>query len=313
MSEVAREQGWGEWLAELARSERAAVGTQEGWSEGVWIAAERLPEMQAAIDGRRIDPPIAAPAGRAEVAWTRETSALVELLRGRMALAGPIAPRQLGTPLGLDHDASVAVLLGLESDGAALRGWFSPGGVEEEWCDRRLLARIHRATLQRLRAEIQPVSQADFMRFLFAWQHVDPSTRLTGLDGVRAVVEQLDGFELAADAWDRHILPSRVKGYDPSMLDLLCYSGEAAWARLTKPPAVNPTALLPPRPIRATPIALFRRDHVQVWRALGRAGAGADPFVGDTGREVLRILNEQGARFVSEIATVLDAATDVGT
>ena len=122
------------------------------------------------------------------------------------------------------------MLLGLESEGVVLRGWFSPGGTDEEWCDRRLLARIHRATLQRLRAEIQPVSPADFMRFLFEWQHVTPSSRVSGVDGVRTVVAQLDGFELAADAWDRHVLPARVSGYDPSTLDLLCYSGEAAWA-----------------------------------------------------------------------------------
>jgi ATP-dependent Lhr-like helicase len=148
------------------------------------------------------------------------------------------------------------------------------------------------------------------MRFLFAWQHVDASTRLTGLDGVRVVIEQLDGFELAADAWDRRILPARVKDYDPSMLDLLCFSGEAAWARLSKPPAVNPSAILPPRPVRATPIALFRRDHARAWRAL--AGSDRpDAFISDTGRDVLRVLTEKGARFVHEIAAALDAAIDV--
>jgi len=282
------------------------VATAAPWSEGVWVAAERLPEMQAGIDGALFDPPIVAPPGRAAVEWTRE-SALMEIVRGRMALAGPIAPRQLGAPLGFDHDASSQLLLALEADGAVLRGWFSPGGVEEEWCDRRLLARIHRATLQRLRAEVQPVSQSDFMRFLFAWQHVDPSAQLTGLDGVRAVIGQLDGFELAADAWDRRILPSRVTGYDPSMLDLLCYSGEAAWARLSAPPAVHPSSILPPRPVRATPIALFRREHVQAWRALARHDQAGDPCISDIGREVLGVLAEKGARFVHEIAGALAA------
>ena len=306
MGEVAREQGWSDWLRELARAGRAAVATAAPWSEGVWVAAERLPEMQAGIDGALFDPPIVAPPGRAAVEWTRE-SALMEIVRGRMALAGPIAPRQLGAPLGFDHDASSQLLLALEADGAVLRGWFSPGGVEEEWCDRRLLARIHRATLQRLRAEVQPVSQSDFMRFLFAWQHVDPSAQLTGLDGVRAVIGQLDGFELAADAWDRRILPSRVTGYDPSMLDLLCYSGEAAWARLSAPPAVHPSSILPPRPVRATPIALFRREHVQAWRALARHDQAGDPCISDIGREVLGVLAEKGARFVHEIAGALAA------
>ncbi|HUQ88004.1 MAG TPA: helicase-related protein [Vicinamibacterales bacterium] len=308
--EVAREPRWSEWLAELSRAGRASLAKRDDWNDGVWIAAERLPEMLAAIADLRLDPPISAPQSRANVAWTRD-KALIELMRGRMALAGPIAPRHLGSPLGLDHAAALDVLLGLEADGAALRGWFSPGGVEEEWCDRRLLARIHRATLQRLRAEIQPVSQSDFMRFLFAWQHLDPSTQVTGLDGVRLVIEQLDGFELAADAWDRRILPSRVKDYDPSMLDLLCYSGEAAWARLTRPPAVNPTALLPPRPIRATPIAVFRRDHASIWRTLGQSDPAIAPFVSDTGGDVLRVLKEKGARFVHEIVAALDISPDV--
>jgi ATP-dependent helicase Lhr and Lhr-like helicase len=305
-AEVEGEAGWREWLVELARSGRAAVAMRDGWQDGVWTAAERLPELQSVFDDVRIDPPIAAPPRRAGVEWTRDT-ALAELLRGRIALAGPIAPSHLGAPIGLDHEQSLQVLLALEGDGAVLRGWFSPGGVEEEWCDRRLLARIHRATLQRLRAEIQPVSQTDFMRFLLAWQHVDPSTQLAGLDGVRAVIEQLDGFELAADAWDRRVFTARVKDYDPSMLDLLCYSGEAGWGRMTTPPAVNPSAILPPRPIRATPIAIFRRDRAACWRALAAVDDSTPPFVSDMGREVWRVLGEKGARFVHEIAAALDA------
>jgi ATP-dependent Lhr-like helicase len=306
MGEVAQEQEWSGWLQELSRAGRAAVVTAASWNEGLWTSAERLPEMEAGIDGLQVDPPIAAPPGRAAVEWTRE-AALMELVRGRMALAGPIAPRHLGAPLGFDHDAASQLLLALEADGAVLRGWFSPGAVEEEWCDRRLLARIHRATLQRLRAEIQPVSQSDFMRFLFTWQHLEPSAQLHGLDGVRAVIEQLDGYELAADAWDRRILPARVRDYDPSMLDLLCYSGEAGWARLSRPPAVNPSAILPPRPVRATPIALFRRDHAQWWRALAQRDHDGGAFISDTGREVLRVLAAKGARFVHEISGALEA------
>ena len=178
----------------------------------------------------------------------------------------------MAAPFALDDAAVTAILVALETEGVILRGWFSPGSIEEEWCDRRLLARIHRDTLQRLRAEIQPVSAADFMRFLFAWQHVAPGSRVAGLDGVRAVVARLDGFELAADAWERHVLPARVDGYDPSMLDLLCFSGETAWGRVSTPPRPNPADPLPPRPIRATPIAVFLRDHAAAWRTLAATG-----------------------------------------
>ena len=111
----------------------------------------------------------------------------------------------------------------------------------------RVLARIHRYTLNRLRAEISPVTPADFMRFLFAWQHVDPSSALTGPDGLRAVIAQLDGVELPARAWERDVLKARVDRYDPALLDMLCLTGEVAWARLS----TGPTQV-----VGATPIAL---------------------------------------------------------
>ncbi len=128
--------------------------------------------------------------------------------------------------------------------------------IDLEWCDRRLLARIHRYTLNRLRAEIAPVTPAEFMRFLFAWQHVEPGARLTGADGLRAVLAQLDGVELPARAWERDVLPARVDRYEPAMLDMLCLTGEVAWARLS----TGPTQV-----VGATPIALFLREHADAW------------------------------------------------
>ena len=149
-------------------------------------------------------------------------------------------------------------LQSLEAEGAVLRGRFTPGESRTsdalEWCDRRLLARIHRYTLNRLRAEIEPVSPADFMRFLFAWQHVDASSKLTGVEGLRTVIGVLDGFELAAGAWERYILPARLDRYEPSMLDMLCLSGEVGWARLSD--------------AGANAVALFPREHGEAWQTL---------------------------------------------
>src|SRR5262249_40626811 len=147
-------------------------------------------------------------------------------------------------------------LLALEADGAILRGHFSPGERALEWCDRRLLARIHRYTLHRLRAEIAPVSAADFMRVLFTWQHVEPASRLSRPDGLRAVLAQLDGTELPARAWERDALPARIQDYHPALLDMLCLTGEVAWARLSS----GPTQV-----VGATPIALFLREHAAIW------------------------------------------------
>src|SRR5204863_3918273 len=175
----------------------------------------RLPEMAAVHPAMAIAPALETPASRASRQWTREL-AIVELIRSRLAVVGPTTAAALATWLAIPDPDATTALIALETEGVVLRGRFSAGASELEWCDRRLLARIHRYTLNRLRAEIEPLSPADFMRFLFAWQHVTPSARLTGVDGLRAVITQLDGYETAADAWERSVLPARVEGYEAS-------------------------------------------------------------------------------------------------
>jgi len=191
----------------------------------IHIAAERLPELQAL---HTVDTNLVPPKSREKI-WPRE-EALVELIRGRLQLVGPTTAAALADSLSIDESEVDIALLKLESEGVVLRGSFESRA--QEWCDRRLLARIHRYTLNRLRAEIEPVTAQDFMRFLFAWQHVTPSARLTGIDGLRAVVAQLDGFEIAANAWEKQVLPLRIDRYEPALLDQLCFSGEIGWAKV---------------------------------------------------------------------------------
>jgi ATP-dependent Lhr-like helicase len=285
------------FFAELVASRRACklpiVNLQ------LWLAAERLPELRAIHPDATCVPPIEAPASRASRVWTRE-QAIVELLRGHIAILGPTTAPALAGTLGIEVADADAALLALESEGVVLRGAFSAEGRSlTEWCDRRLLARIHRYTLNRLRAEIEPVSPADFMRFLFAWQHVAPSSRLTGIDGLRAVLESLDGFELAADAWERSVLPDRVDGYQFSMLDTLCLTGEAGWARLSSS-SRDATQL-----VGATPIALFLREHADAWQMLrdpdeDAAGQNLD----SESLAVLNALRSRGASFIPELMAV---------
>ena len=184
-----------------------------------------------------------------------------------MAIVGPTTADALAASTGVPQPDIDATLLALESEGAILRGTFTPGVRALEWCDRRLLARIHRYTLNRLRAEIAPVSPAEFMRFLFTWQHVEPASRLAGPEGLRAVLAQLDGLELPARAWERDVLPARLERYESSMLDMLCLSGEVGWARLSS----GPTQV-----VGATPISLFLRERADDWWAL-REAAPEDP------------------------------------
>jgi ATP-dependent Lhr-like helicase len=275
----------------LAAASRAALASISP-AVSVWVAAERLPELLALHPGAVLEPRIVAPASRLTRTWTREEAA-AELVRGRLSFSGPMTASELDHAFAMSEAEVEAALLALEADGVILRGNFSPGANGVEWCDRRLLARIHRYTLDRLRAEISPVAPADFMRFLFAWQHVTPLSQLTGIDGLRAVLAQLDGLELPARAWEAHVLPARLDKYEPAMLDMLCFSGELGWARLSAGPA---------QVVGATPIALFRREHEQSWFAM-RSGSAATSDFSDAATRVLETLRAHGASFAHQLAS----------
>jgi ATP-dependent Lhr-like helicase len=292
------------WLEQLAAAGRAArvtfrTGDRGGSANaGIWIAAERLPEILAIDPAAAMSPTIQAPPSRAARSWTRE-AAIAELVRGRMTILGPVTAAAVAAPLGVSAADVDAALLELEADGAVLRGRFSLGAADLEWADRALLARIHRYTLNRLRAEIEPVSAADFMRFLFTWQHVDPRARLTGLDGLREVVTALDGYELAAGAWERSVLPARLDAYDPALLDMLCLAGEVGWGRLSTPP-LEARAAAPP--LGSTPIALFLREHARAWQTLRAMDPEHEPALPPRARLVLDALRTRGASFFGDLA-----------
>ncbi len=160
---------WSEWLAALARDRRVAL--MKAPEANLWIPAERLAQFRAVWPEARLEPEIAPPADQAALTWSRD-DALVEILRGRLEGLGPVTPTALTAPLGLEPGAAAPALVALESDGAILKGRFLAGVNDEQWCDRRLLARIHHHTVRRLRSEIEPVAARDFLRFLFAWAHV---------------------------------------------------------------------------------------------------------------------------------------------
>ncbi|MBA3761697.1 MAG: ATP-dependent DNA helicase, partial [Gemmatimonadales bacterium] len=193
-------QSWIGFWRELVDAGRA-VHVPIGGGQVLWVAAERLAEVKAI--GQRGSGE--AGQGDSGTAGQRE-DAIRELFRGRLGISGPTTAAQLAAILNVtESDADIA-MVALEAEGVVLRGGFTPEAATLEWCDRRLLARIHRYTLHRLRAEIEPVSAADFMRFLFAWQRIDPDQRAGGLEGLATVIAQLDGFELPAAAWESDVL-----------------------------------------------------------------------------------------------------------
>jgi ATP-dependent Lhr-like helicase len=275
-----------------------ASGGGLGW--GLWVAAERLAQFAALWPGARLDPPIVAPASHGERAWAPE-EALVEILRGRLEGLGPVTEAALAAPLGMTPEGIAGALATLQGEGFALRGRFTPGAAAEEWCERRLLARIHRYTLGRLRAEIEPVAAKDFLRFLADWQRVTEKTRMEGPDALAAVLGQLEGFEAPAGAWETEILPARVSEYDPAWLDDHCLAGRIAWTRL-RPRQLRPDGERAERaagPVRSTPITLLARRHAPLWAALSPT-----PDLGQASPRaqlIAAFIAENGASFFDEM------------
>jgi ATP-dependent helicase Lhr and Lhr-like helicase len=280
---------WGGYFRELVRAGRADRVELER-AQALWVAAERVTEVRAVL-------------GRGDSAaepGSRE-GAIRELFRGRLGITGPTTAAQLAATLNIsDSDADIA-LAALEGEGVVLRGRFTPsmsGSASLEWCDRRLLARIHRYTLNRLRAEIEPVSAADFMRFLFAWQRVDPEQRSGGLEGLAWVIAQLEGYEVPAAAWESEVLSSRVEEYDPALLDTLSLTGRVAWGKLTGGRTDGRMDGRSAGPIRSTPIALFLREHAAEWLADKNGG---DYQLSSYAARVREVLQQRGASFFHEL------------
>ena len=288
--EVPREPGWRAWLDELVRDRRAAC-----FDRRLWIAAERLPLFRALWPQAQLDPPIAAPAG-CNKEWDREEG-LVEIVRGRLEGQGPATIAALAAATGLGASEIGTALAALEAEGFALRGRFSPDAAEDEWCERRLLARIHRYTINRLRAEVEPVAARDFLRFLLEWQRVTPDGRMEGPDALEAVIGQLEGFQAPAGAWETEILPARLADYEPAWLDDQCLAGRVAWVRLRPPSGrINERGA---SPVRATPIALLPRRHMPVWASLSPGAEAAQ--LSAKARAVAEAIREHGASFFDEL------------
>jgi ATP-dependent Lhr-like helicase len=245
-----------------------------------------------------IEPQINVP----EAALTRvedRDEARARLIRGWTEAAGPVTANGLGMKLGLPAEDVDRGLRQVESLGFVLRGRFSPGVEEDEFCDRRLLSRIHRYTLDRLRREIDPVSQQDFMRFLLGWQHLTPETKLAGKQGVRQVIARLEGFEAPAGAWERELLAARLHDYRSSWLDELCLAGEVAWARLTPRKASSAATA---SASRSTPVSLTLRPDLHTLLAAVRNGQelAGGPKAG-AAAEIYELLQNRGALFFDEI------------
>ncbi len=312
---------WSQYLPALTAQGRATVVTLRttdpsvsGWG---WVAAERLPAVRAVFPDASFAP--ALDAGTQDPPPDPEEAARL-IVQGWLESTGPTTAAELARTLYLPVDAVTNSLLALETQGQILRGRFRPQTISHpspftphpspdsvEWCDRRLLARIHRLTIGVLRKDIEPVTAADFMRFLLQWQHLVPGARLHGEAGLQEIVGQLAGFEAAASAWERHLLPARMAKYDPESLDRLCLGGVVAWGRLTPHPRLelegepgHPRRIVP---TSLAPISLFpREDAAWLLEAADPTGPpGAAPALSAVAEDIRRALAQHGASFFSDL------------
>jgi ATP-dependent Lhr-like helicase len=288
---------WAGLFLGLVADRRAAELHAAG--RAFWAAVEQLPMLRAIYGECETVPDLPVPMPYASRQWERN-DALRELLRGRLQASAPTTVAELSEALALAPSAVGAALYALETEGFAMRGQFSPratalsGPASQEWCERRLLARIHRYTIQSLRAQIEPVSTADFIRFLLDWQGLTLQPRAEGVGSLERVIEQLEGFEIPAAAWEEDVLPARLQRYQGDGLDSLCLSGRIYWARLSRGHGGVSG------PVRATPIALLTRKR-RALRALMPLSARADAQLSAYAGQMADYLQQHGASFFDEL------------
>jgi ATP-dependent Lhr-like helicase len=286
--------GWPGLLATLQGERRATVLTTVAGAR-LWVAAERLEALQRLCPDARLEPPIDAVAsGEGEEAEI----ALRELTRSRLEGLGPVSATRLAAPLALPVTDVERALLALQQEGFVIQGRFTTGATEDEWCERGLLARIHRYTVKQLRSEIEPVSPADFMRFLFRWQGLDDPGE--GEGGLVRTLGQLEGLSLPAACWEDDVLPARVRPYVRAELDGLCVAGQVVWLRLQAArPGRKPKRRAPA--VRSTPIAFIARAQLAHWRAFTPSPAAGELPLSGAAHTVYDGLRVWGASFFEEL------------
>jgi ATP-dependent helicase Lhr and Lhr-like helicase len=291
---------WRPCFDSLVAQRRASSASHSG--HRYWVAAERVKSFTQLFPGAAFEDSI----GDVEPQAPSREDAFRLLVTGWLEHSGPVTAHQLAALFHLPQSAIDAALLQIEARGAVLRGKFTdPSTAETEWCERRLLARIHRLTLGRLRREIEPVTAAQFMRWLFRWQHVAPSTQLLGERGTLEALRQLQGYEAPANAWEHQILAPRIAGYDPKTLDQLCLSGAVGWRRLSPHPALLGDFSERSRrvtPTSVAPMSFFSRDDADWMSFPSHELSAADhPGLSLGAKEVLQFLKTRGASFFADI------------
>jgi ATP-dependent helicase Lhr and Lhr-like helicase len=313
---------WERWLGQLLEHRRAVLAT--AGDQKYWVASERAKAFKAIFTDAQFEQEPPDVGGDAP----SRDDAMLQMLAGWMMHAGPVTSAGLAEVLGVTEGDVDRTMLRMESTGAVLRGKFTEAAFEAsallrsagqvgapaptqdivEWCDRRLLARIHRLTVATLRKQIEPVTRAQYMRWLLRWQHVAPGTQLSGERGLLEALRQLQGFEIPANAWERQVLARRVREYDPAELDQLCMTGAVGWGRLSPHPATIEESDGKARrivPTSVAPVTFFVREESD-WMVPRKHGEEEERGLSETARVVLEFLRKRGASFFADIVRGTD-------
>ena len=289
---------WAPFFEQLVAGRRAGLARVN--NETYWVAAERVPAFNQIFPAARFE----VPPANMESPTVSHEDALLALVTGWMSHSGPVTASQLASIVVLPVADIDKTLLRLESSGTVLRGKFTDRHSNQtEWCERRLLARIHRLTLGQLRKEIQSVTPAQFMNWQLRWQHVAPGTQLLGERGTLEAIRQVQGFEAPANSWERQILKRRIADFDPKLLDQLCLTGAVGWGRLSPHPATLEALTDGKRrviPTSVAPITFFVREDAD-WMIPRREGEADVTGLSPDAAAVLQYLRQRGASFFADI------------
>jgi ATP-dependent Lhr-like helicase len=240
-------------------------------------------------------------AEEARLAFSGDDDAAARMVRGHLELSGITTAARVAADTALPPARVAVALAVLQQGGFVLQGHYTAGATETQWVARRLLARMHSYSRRSRRETVQPATAQDFMRFLLRWQHAAPGTQLAGDGGLSAVIEQLQGYEAAAVAWEPELLARRLRHYEAGWLDRLCHDGEVAWLRLIPRPRADADGPVG-APSKATPIAVvFRPDLPWLLDAARGAAPPLEPTVGATA-EIIDTLRQRGASFAGDLA-----------
>ena len=307
-----------ELMASLRATRLTTAATEDGSSGGSWwVATERLPALQAQFPNATVEPVVVVPA-EVRHDWQAE-EVRVALVRGLLEISGPITVPHAATLLKLTESQTDAALQALEGEGVVLRGRFtpqplpgelsfdgapdagdgSPPAVEVEWCHRRLLARIHRLTMEGLRKQIEPVTVDVYLRFLTRHHGLLSGSKRGGANGLFETIAQLQGLDIPAVAWERDLLPGRLERYRPEWLDELCLTGEVGWGRLFPPKRLPDRSRSMASLTRVVPLSLYVRGDLAWLRA--QSPIGDIETLSSPAREVHEHLERQGAMFAADI------------